>query len=299
MNVLDNGPGAAGDEPEGGAAGLHRSPPRVLERRSTHRLEKIAARLEVLEGYLAVYLNLDKVIKIIRTEDEPKPKLMKAFRLTEIRPKPSSTCGCAPCASWRKWKSAREHADLTKEQKELTKLLGSDKLKSEKLIEEVKAIDAKFGLKTELGKRRTEIAGASDVAEIVGAGRRSGRARQRGGEGADHHRLLRERAGCARSRAIRNESDAIKYREGDRARFWIHAQTTDKLMMLATDGRFFTLDCASCPAGAAMARRSAASSTCRRKPTSSPCSCMCRAASCCWPPTSGHGFITMKTTPSP
>ena len=104
------GPGAAGDEPEARCCSAfvdHRR--EVLERRSTHRLEKIAARLEVLEGYLAVYLNLDKVIKIIRTEDEPKPKLMKAFRSPTTRPKPSSTCGCAPCASWRKWKSAREH----------------------------------------------------------------------------------------------------------------------------------------------------------------------------------------------
>ena len=84
MNVLDSGLVPARDEPEGGAAGLHRPSPRGAGAAlAAFRLEKIAARLEVLEGYLAVFLNLDKVIKIIRTEDEPKPKLMKAFKLNE------------------------------------------------------------------------------------------------------------------------------------------------------------------------------------------------------------------------
>ena len=79
----------------------------MLERRSTHRLEKIAARLEVLEGYLAVFLNLDKVIKIIRTEDEPKPKLMKAFEPDRGPGRSHPQHAAArPCASWRKWKSA-------------------------------------------------------------------------------------------------------------------------------------------------------------------------------------------------
>jgi DNA gyrase/topoisomerase IV subunit A len=71
----------------------------VLQRRSAHRLEAIAKRLEILNGYLAVYLNLDEVIRIIRNEDEPKPKLIKTFK--------SSTCGCAPCAGSKKPKSAR------------------------------------------------------------------------------------------------------------------------------------------------------------------------------------------------
>jgi hypothetical protein len=85
---------------------LHRPSPRRAG--APHRASpgEDRARLEVLEGYLIVYLNLDKVIRIIRTEDEPKPKLMKAFKLTERRPKRSSTCGCAPCASSRRWKSA-------------------------------------------------------------------------------------------------------------------------------------------------------------------------------------------------
>ncbi len=83
-----------------------------------------------------------------------------------------------------------EHASLTREQKELSKLLGSATLKSEKLIEEVRAIDAKFGGKTKLGKRRTEIAGAKDVESLSALAEGSGGAGQRGGKGTRHHRLL-------------------------------------------------------------------------------------------------------------
>src|SRR5580698_4221906 len=136
----------------------------VLERRSTHRLEKIATRLEVLEGYLAVYLNLDKVIRIIRTEDEPKPKLIKAFSLTEAQAEAILNMRLRSLRKLEEMEIRGEHASLPEEQKDLKKLLGSSKLKSEKLIEEVRAIDAKFGQKTALGKRRTEIAEANLVA---------------------------------------------------------------------------------------------------------------------------------------
>jgi len=79
----------------------------VLLRRSRHRLKQIEHRLEVLGGFLVAYLNLDKVIRIIRNEDEPKPELMKAFRLSDVQADPFSTCGCAICAGWKRWKSAR------------------------------------------------------------------------------------------------------------------------------------------------------------------------------------------------
>ena len=179
----------------------------VLERRSKFRLEKIAARLEVLEGYLAVFLNLDKVIKIIRTEDEPKPKLMKAFGLNDNQAEAILNMRLRALRKLEEMEIRGEHAALTKEQKELAKLLGSDKLKSERLIEEVKAIDAKFGGKTKLGKRRTEIAGARDVRKLVGAGRGSGGTGQRGGERTHHHRLFAESCGCARSKGHQEQSD--------------------------------------------------------------------------------------------
>jgi len=220
----------------------------VLERRSAHRLEKIAARLEVLEGYLAVYLNLDKVIKIIRTEDEPKPKLIKAFSLTENQAEAILNMRLRALRKLEEMEIRGEHASLTKEQKDLKKLLGSDKLKSEKLIEELNGIDAKFGLKTTLGKRRTEFAKAAEIAELKEIA-----------EEATAIETMVEREPitvvCSEKGWLRSfkghleENDSIKYREGDRARFWVHAETTDKLMPFATDGRFFTLDCAKLPGG--------------------------------------------------
>ena len=220
----------------------------VLERRSAHRLDKIAARLEVLEGYLSVFLNLDKVIKIIRTEDEPKPVLMKAFKLTDNQAEAILNMRLRSLRKLEEMEIRREHDDLSKEQKELKKLLGSDKLKSERLIAEMKEIDAKFGGKTELGKRRTKIAEAKLVEQIQAI------AEQAESVAAAVERepvtVVCSDKGWLRSfKGHLEPSDAVKYREGDRERFWIHAQTTDKLMMFSTDGRFFTLDCSKLPGG--------------------------------------------------
>ena len=220
----------------------------VLERRSRHRLEKIAARLDVLEGYLAAYLNLDKVIKIIRTEDEPKPKLMKAFDLNENQAEAILNMRLRALRKLEEMEIRGEHAELTREQKELTKLLGSEKLKSQKLVEEVKEIDAKFGAKTKLGKRRTEIAGARDVAELSALAEEAVELAS-AVEKEPITIVCSQKLWLRSLKGHQEESDAVKYREGDRRRFWIHAQTTDKLMMLATDGRFFTLDCSKLPGG--------------------------------------------------
>src|SRR3569833_597169 len=220
----------------------------VLERRSTHRLEKIKARLEVLEGYLAVFLNLDKVIKIIRTEDEPKPKLMKAFGLTEVQAEAILNMRLRSLRKLEEMEIRGEHAALTKEQAELTRLLKSDKLKSEKLIEEMKAIDARFGLKTELGKRRTQIAKAAEVAEMTALAEHvEERANQ---EEREPNTVVCSAKGWLRAlKGHQEQSKDDKYREGDRARFWFYAQTTDQIMLLATDGRFFTLDGSKLPGG--------------------------------------------------
>src|SRR5882724_2923875 len=220
----------------------------VLERRSAFRLEKIRARLEVLEGYLAVFLNLDKVIKIIRTEDEPKPKLMKAFSLTEVQAEAILNMRLRSLRKLEEMEIRGEHDALTKERKELTKLMGSEKLKSERLIEELKEVDAKFGLKTVLGKRRTEIAKAAEVAEMTALAEHvEERANQVEREPIT---IVCSQKGWLRAlKGHQEQSGDDKYREGDRARFWFHAQTTDQIMLLATDGRFFTLDGSKLPGG--------------------------------------------------
>ncbi len=220
----------------------------VLERRSKFRLEKIAARLEVLEGYLAVFLNLDKVIKIIRTEDEPKPKLMKAFSLNENQAEAILNMRLRALRKLEEMEIRAEHAALTKEKKDLAKLLGSESLKSEKLIEEVKAIDAKFGLKTALGRRRTEIAGARDV-ETLSALAEEAVELASAVEKEPITIVCSDKLWLRALKGHQEQSKDDKYREGDKGRFWIKAQTTDKLMMLASDGRFFTLDCSKLPGG--------------------------------------------------
>ena len=214
----------------------------VLERRSAHRLEKIAHRLDVLEGYLAVYLNLDKVIKIIRTEDEPKPKLMKAFGLNENQAEAILNMRLRSLRRLEEMEIRNEHAQLTKEQKDLKKLLSSDKLMSERLIEEVKAIDTKFGLKTELGSRRTQFSEAPAISEEVAA-------IEAFVEKEPITVVCSEKGWLRAFKGHLEEDESIKYREGDRGRFWLHAETTDKLMIFATDGRFFTLECSKLPGG--------------------------------------------------
>jgi topoisomerase-4 subunit A len=228
----------------------------VLERRTGYRLARIAARLEILEGYLAVYLNLDKVIRIIRNEDEPKPKLMAAFSLSDVQAEAILNMRLRTLRKLDEMEIKAEHAALSKEQKDLKKLLASDTMKSARLSEEVRAIDARFGLKTALGKRRTTFAAAPEIAAEL-------EAMEALVEREPITVVCSEKGWIRAFKGHQEPSDAVKYREGDRERFWIHAETTDRLMLFATDGRFFTLDCAKLPA-----RRSARSSTCRPRPTS-------------------------------
>src|SRR4029079_8322355 len=184
-------------------------------RRTRHRLAKIADRLEVLEGYLAVYLNLDKVIKIIRSEDEPKPKLISAFKLTDRQAEAILNMRLRSLRKLEEMEIRQEHGALTKEQKDLKKLLGSDKLQSEKLIEEIRDIDRRFGLKTDLGARRTEIARADEVEKILAVAEEVAELATA---------IVKEPITivCSDKLWIRTlkghqeENDSVKYREGDK-----------------------------------------------------------------------------------
>ncbi len=220
----------------------------VLERRSRHRLARIADRLEVLDAYLAVYLNVDKVIRIIRTEDEPKPKLMKAFKLLERQAEAILNMRLRALRRLEETGIRREHESLTTEQKDLNRLLRSGKLQSEKLVDEIREIERKFGSGTALGKRRTIIAGQKEVEQILA----------KADEAAEVIAAVQREpitVVCSEKLWIRSlkghqeENDSVKYREGDRRKFWLYAKSTDRLMLFATDGRFFTLDCSRIPGG--------------------------------------------------
>lgn len=214
----------------------------VLVRRSSFRLKKIETRLEILEGHLAAFLNLDEVIRIIRTQDEPKPVLMKTFSLTDTQAEAILNMRLRALRKLEEMEIRSEHAVLSKERKELKTLLSSDELKSAKLVAELQEIDTKFGQKTALGKRRTAFADVPDIAEDVAA-------LEAAVEREPITVICSEKGWLRSLKGHQEPSDAVKYREGDQARFWLHAQTTDKLMMFSTDGRFYTLDCSKLPGG--------------------------------------------------
>ncbi len=137
----------------------------VLVRRSKHRLAKIDHRLEVLEGYLIVYLNLDKVIKIIREKEEPKPALMRAFKLTDIQAEAILNMRLRSLRKLEEMEIRREHETLTNERKELKSLLASDDKQWKRIADEIKGLKERFGQKTELGRRRTSFDVAPEGAE--------------------------------------------------------------------------------------------------------------------------------------
>jgi topoisomerase-4 subunit A len=173
---------------------------------------------------------------------------MKTFRLTDNQAEAVLNMRLRALRKLEEMEIRGEHAELTKEQKELTRLLGSEKLKSEKLIAEVRETDAKFGGKTVLGKRRTEIAVGRNLAEITALAEAA--EEQANAIIQEPITVVLSAKGWLRAlKGHQEESDAVKYREGDKRRFWFHAQNTDRIMMLATDGRFFTLDGIKLPGG--------------------------------------------------
>jgi topoisomerase-4 subunit A len=214
----------------------------VLVRRSEHRLGRIAERLEVLEGYLVAYLNLDEVIRIIRESDEPKPALIKRFKLTEGQAEAILNMRLRALRKLEEMEIRGEHRKLSAEAKELKALLGDEDLRWKKVAEEVRRVRDLFGPKTELGRRRTEIAGPpAEVAVPLEAV------------------IEREPVTVLCSakgwiRAAKGHLDEVqvqdaKYKEGDRGRFAIPCQTTDRLVLFATNGRFYTLGVDKLPGG--------------------------------------------------
>ena len=134
----------------------------VLVRRANHRLEQIARRLEILDGYLIAYLNLDEVIRIIRNEDEPKPVLMKRFKLTDMQAEAILNMRLRALRKLEEMEIKGEHAKLSKEQKELKALVKSEDQQWAKVADEIRAVRKTFGPNTELGKRRSTFGEAPE-----------------------------------------------------------------------------------------------------------------------------------------
>src|ERR1044072_1131986 len=139
----------------------------VLLRRSNHRLKQISHRLEVLGGYLIAYLNLDRVIKIIRTEDEPKPVLMKAFKLTDVQAEAILNMRLRNLRKLEEMEIRKEDKELRIEKKALEELVKSEKQQWDTVANQIRDLKEKYGRKTAIGKRRTDFAEAPEHDEAA------------------------------------------------------------------------------------------------------------------------------------
>ena len=213
----------------------------VLQRRSRYRLAQIEHRLELLGGYLIAYLNLDKVIKIIRNEDEPKPVLMKTFKLSEIQAEAILNMRLRNLRKLEEMEIRQEEKDLRVEKKSIEELLGSEKQQWKKVSEQVREVRDTFGPKTPLGKRRTTFADAPQHDEAA----------------IEEALVEREPVTIVVSekgwiRALRGQvSDlaSLAFKTDDGFKLAFFAETTSKLLIFATNGRFYTIDAAKLPGG--------------------------------------------------
>ena len=212
----------------------------VLVRRSTFRLGEIARRLEILDGYLIAYLNIDEVIRIIRREDEPKPALMKRFKLTDLQAESILNMRLRALRKLEEFEIRSEHEGLKKEEAGLKKLLKSDDAQWERIADEIKTIRDKYGKKTPLGRRRTDFATPPEVDVDV---------EQALVEKEDVTVVCSEKGWIRTLKGHIDDVQGLTFKEGDRVKFVVKASTTDSVMLLSSAGRFYTLEVSKLPGG--------------------------------------------------
>ena len=213
----------------------------VLLRRSRYRLGQIEHRLQVLGGYLVAYLNLDRVIKIIRNEDEPKPVLMKSFRLSDVQADAILNMRLRNLRKLEEIEIKREDKQLRVERKSLNELIGSEKAQWKKVAEEIKEVREKFGSKTALGKRRTAFAEAPEHDEAA--------IEQALVEREPITVVVSEKGWIRALRGTITDLSSIAFKADDGPKFAFAAETTSKCLVFASNGRFYTLDAAKLPGG--------------------------------------------------
>lgn len=213
----------------------------VLLRRSQHRKGQIEHRLEVLGGYLIAYLNIDEVIRIIRTEDEPKPSLMKAFSLTELQAESILNMRLRSLRKLEEFEIRKEDKALRAELKGINEILGSEAMQWSKVGEQVRKVREMFGPKTPLGKRRTVFADAPehDLAALE----------ESLVEREPVTVLISDKGWVRTLKGQVADLSNLTFKTDDKLGQAFFAETTSKLMLLATNGRFYTLDVAKLPGG--------------------------------------------------
>ncbi|RYE11297.1 MAG: DNA topoisomerase IV subunit A [Hyphomicrobiales bacterium] len=243
MNVLDHGtvPRVMGLKDVLAAWLEHRKD--VLVRRTEHRLEQIARRLEILDGYIVAYLNLDEVIRIIREEDDAKAALIKRFKLTDNQAEAILNMRLRSLRKLEEIELRTEHKGLTEEQTQLNGLLASDKKQWGEITKQVNDLKKVYGKDTPLGRRKTEFADAphADYTEEAAAAFI---------EKEPITVILSEKGWI---RAMKGHtpdvSDEKGFKAGDRLKLSFFAQTTDKLLLLSTGGKVYTIGADKLPGG--------------------------------------------------
>jgi topoisomerase IV subunit A len=204
----------------------------VLVRRSKFRLQKIEHRLEVLDGYLIAYLNIDEVIRIVRFEDDPKAKLMQRFKLTEVQADAILNLRLKALSKLEEVEIKAEHDRLSKERRDIKSLLKSDDLQWERITDEVKATREAYSKKTELGQRRSSFAEAPTIEVDL---------EQAMIEKEPITVILSEKGWIRAMRGHVDDLSKLEFKQGDSLRRAVKAHTTDKVLLLATNGKVFTL----------------------------------------------------------
>ncbi|MDP3676425.1 MAG: DNA topoisomerase IV subunit A [Novosphingobium sp.] len=204
----------------------------ILIRRSQHRLEKIAARLELLEGYIVAYLNLDRIIAIIRGEDEPKPVIIAEFELTDRQAEAILNMRLRSLRKLEEMELRKERDELLAERDALTTLLDSPARQRTRLKRDLAALRKDYAEDTALGRRRTTIAEAAPTREF---------SMDAMIEKEPVTVILSARGWIRAAKGHEPLDRDFKFKEGDGPAFALHAQTTDKLLIAADNGRFYTL----------------------------------------------------------
>ncbi|ATI42962.1 DNA topoisomerase IV subunit A [Pacificitalea manganoxidans] len=215
----------------------------VLLRRSQYRLNRIDHRLEVLEGYIIAFLNLDRVIEIIRTEDEPKPVMMAEFELTDVQAEAILNMRLRSLRRLEEMELRRERDELRAEREGLEALLASEDLQWGRIAEQLRETRKQFGKGSEGGARRSTFADAQIIEDVPLEAMIE----------REPITVVCSKMGWIRAMKGHIALDtALKFKDGDEGRFVFHAETTDRLLILGRNGRFYTLSASTLPGGRGM-----------------------------------------------
>ncbi|GLK75736.1 DNA topoisomerase 4 subunit A [Methylopila jiangsuensis] len=213
----------------------------VIQRRSQHRLDAIVRRLEILDGLLIAFLNVDEVIRIVRQADDPKADLIAAFALTETQADAILNMRLRSLAKLEEIEIRREHDKLTKEGEELRALLGSEARQWKRVGRELDGLAKTFGPDTPLGKRRTSFERPPDGAAEAMA--------EALVEREPVTVVVSEKGWIRALKGHIADVSGLTFKADDALKLSFHAETTSKLIVAASTGKTFTLDAAKLPGG--------------------------------------------------